>query len=185
MLKTKDQTKSINFLQPAGSSDGVLHTSFAWLTTIGKTMLIVVQAIVLAAFAYRLIKDGRNNDLTAEINAQVKVLENETWKKNVIKYENLQTLLGDIKEVKEGQDLNSNLISEILNGIPLTLNVESISINNGRVNLALTTTDFKALRDYEDSLKNNASYSDVKVNISLQGEEYEISLTFNVVQGEK
>lgn len=182
MLITKDQIKSINFLQPVGSSDGVLHTSFAWLTTIGKTMLLIVQAIVLAAFVFRLVMDGKNNDLTNEINAQVKVLENDTWKKNVIKYENLQTLLGDIKVVRDGQDLNSNLISEILNGIPLTLNVENVSIVNGRVSLSITTTDFKALRDYEDSLKSNASYSDTRVNISLQGKEYEVSITFKVVK---
>lgn len=185
MLKIKSQTKSINFLEPVGGSDSVIKTSFAWLETIGKVLLIVVQAFVLGAFAFRLIKDGKNNDLTSEINAQVKVLENETWKKNVVKYENLQTLLGDIKTIKDGQDLNSNLISEILNGIPLTINVENISINGGRVSLSLTTTDFKALRDYEDSIKSDPSYNNVKVNISLQGQEYEVSINFNVIKKEK
>lgn len=182
MLKSKDQIKSINFLEPVGSSDSVARTSFYWLTTVGKYMLIVVQAIVLGAFAFRLIRDGKNNDLADEINRQVAVLENETWKKNVIKYENLQALLGDIKEVKDKQDLNSNLISEVISGIPITINAESVSINSGRTALSLKTADFQALKGYEDSLKNNTYYSDVKFNITLQGGEYEVSVSFSVAE---
>ncbi len=182
MLKTNDQTKSINFLQPVGGSDGVIQTSFSWLTSIGKWMLMVVEAIVLVAFGYRLVMDGKNNDLTSQINDQVKTLENNTWKKSAIKYQNLQYLLTDIKAVKEGQDINSNLISEIINGVPITLMVESISINKGKVSLSIKTTDFKALRSYEEGLKNNSSYSDVRVNIDLKGVEYDVSISFQVVK---
>jgi len=178
MLKTKDQTKSINFLQPVGGSDGVIQTSFSWLTTIGKWMLMVVEIVVLGAFGYRLVMDGKNNDLTDQINDQVKTLENETWKKSAIKYQNLQSLLGDVKLASENQDLNSKLISEVINGIPLTIDLESISINKGKVSLSLKTSDFKALRGYEDTLKNNSSYSEVKVNIKLEGTEYQVSINF-------
>lgn len=143
---------------------------------------MVVEAIVLVAFGYRLVMDGKNNDLTSQINDQVKTLENNTWKKSAIKYQNLQYLLTDIKAVKEGQDINSNLISEIINGVPITLMVESISINKGKVSLSIKTTDFKALRSYEEGLKNNSSYSDVRVNIDLKGVEYDVSISFQVVK---
>ncbi len=182
MLRTNDQIKSINFLQPVGSSDGVIQTSFSWLTSVGKWMLMAVEAIVLVAFGYRLVMDGKNNDLTSQINDQVKTLENDTWKRSALKYENLQNLLSDVKAVKEGQDINSNLISEIINGVPLTLNVKSISINQGRVSLSITTTDFKALRSYEENLKNNSYYTDVRVNIELKDVEYEVSLSFEVLE---
>lgn len=143
---------------------------------------MVVEAIVLVAFGYRLVMDGKNNDLTSQINDQVKTLENNTWKKSAIKYQNLQYLLTDVKAVKEGQDINSNLISEIINGVPITLMVESISINKGKVSLSIKTTDFKALRSYEEGLKNNSSYSDVRVNIDLKGVEYDVSISFQVVK---
>ena len=143
-------------------------------------MLIAVQAIALCAFGFRLLRDGKNNDLADEINRQVGVLENETWKKNVIKYENLQNLLGDIKGVKDNQDINSSIISEVISGIPITINAESVSINNRRVSLSLKTADFQALKGYEDSLKNNTYYSDVKFNISLQGGEYEVGVSFSI-----
>jgi hypothetical protein len=71
------------------------------------------------------------------------------------------------------------LISEVINGVPLTLNVESISINNGKVSLSIKTTDFNALRSYEENLKNNTYYSDVRVNINMKDVEYDVSISFN------
>jgi hypothetical protein len=180
MITGKKEDKSINFLQPVGASESVVFTSFNWLGTIGKNLLLVVQIVVLVVFALRIVMDGKNNDLTSKINSQVGILENETWKKNAIKYENLQNLMGDIKLIGEEQELNSNLISEILSAIPLTLNLENISFTNGRVALSLKTTDFKALKDYEDALKNNSYYSDVRFNISKTGDELEVSVSFNI-----
>lgn len=185
MLNTKDQAKSINFLQPVGGSDGVIQTSFTWLTTVGKWMLIVVEIVVLGAFGYRFVMDGRNNDLTEQINDQVKTLENETWKKSVIKYQNLQSVLGDIETAKENQELNSKLISEVINGVPLTLDLQSISVDKGKVSLSLKTSDFKALRNYEDALKSNSLYSDVKVSIKLEGTEYQVGINFVVLKEDK
>lgn len=182
MLGKKDETKSINFLQPVGSSETVVRTSVNWLATVGKGFLIGVQIIVLGAFVFRFIKDQQNNDLTDEINRQVKILENDTWKQNAIKYENLQNLLGDVEEIKSTQDLNSNLISEIINGVPLTLSVENISINNSRVSISLKTIDFTALKNYEESLKNNEYYQDVRFDVKKSGDEWEVSLSFTVIK---
>jgi hypothetical protein len=182
MLDRKENPKSIDFLQPVGKSEKVVEASFSWLTTIGKSLLMIVHVVVLGAFGYRLVTDGQNNDLTAEINAQVNILENDTWKKSAIKYENLQNLIEDIKIVKEEQELNSKLISEVLDGIPTTLNVENISITNKRVSITLTTSDFTALKNYEESLKNNGDYySEVNFNIQKTGDELEVSISFQVI----
>ncbi len=88
--------------------------------------------------------------------------------------------MGDVKLIEKGQDLNSNTISEILSAIPLTLNLENISFNQGRVSISLRTTDFKALKNYEDALKNNSYYSDVKFNIAKTGDELEVAISFNI-----
>lgn len=182
MFNTKEESKSINLLEPVGSSESIGKISISWLTTVGKWMLIVVEIIALGAFAYRFIMDGKNNDLTEQINTQVSTLENATWKKSLVKYANYQTLLSDVKIIKSKQEINSNLISEVINGVPLTLNVESISINNGKVSLSIKTTDFNALRSYEENLKNNTYYSDVKVNIDMKDVEYDVSISFNVIK---
>ena len=182
MFKRKDNPKSIDYLQPVGQSEKVVQASFDWLTTIGKTLLIATHLIVLSAFVFRLLKDGRNNDLTKKINDQVKVLENDTWKRSVIKYENLQSLLKDIKVVKGEQEANSKLIAEILDGVPYTLDIESISIKGKKISMSLRTVDFTALKNYEDSLKSNEDYyKDVKFNIQKKGDELQVSISFEVI----
>ncbi|HQA87933.1 MAG TPA: hypothetical protein PLW18_02590, partial [Candidatus Dojkabacteria bacterium] len=99
MFNEKEEAKSINLLEPVGSGESVGRISISWLTTIGKWMLIIVEIISLAAFGYRFVMDGKNNDLTEQINSQVSTLENATWKKSIVRYGNYQTLLTDVKTV--------------------------------------------------------------------------------------
>jgi len=178
MFKKNLESKSINFLVPINDSSDLMENALSWVSTIGKNLLIGVEILVLLAFLARFVMDERSNDLTEKVNAQVGVLENDTWKQNAVKYDNLQNLLTDINTIETEQSLNSSVVSEILSSIPMTLNVESFSFNSTRVNISLTTPNFKALKDYEDSLKNNSYYTDVKFNINKVGDNLEVSVTF-------
>ncbi|MGI6423315.1 MAG: hypothetical protein ACOX0X_01665 [Candidatus Dojkabacteria bacterium] len=178
MFKREQEAKSINFLQPVNDESSALAGAISWVSTIGKRLLIVVEIVVLLAFFGRFIMDGRSNDLTEKINAQVVVLENDTWKQSSVRYDNLQTLLFDIKNIETGQKINSSVVSEIINNIPMTINLNNFSFNGTRVSLALTTPNFKALKDYEDSLKNNSYYSDVRFNINKSTDELEVNVSF-------
>lgn len=182
IFKRNSEPKSINFLDPINKESDVLAGAFNWVSTIGKNLLIAVEIIVLVAFGARFIMDERSNDLTEKINAQVAVLENDTWKKSSVRYENLQNLLLDVKKIESGQQLNSSVVSEILSNIPMTLNIRSFSFNGARASLSLTTPNFNALKDYEDSLKNNTYYSDVKFNINKSGDELEVNVSFLINQ---
>lgn len=178
MFKKKEIPKSIDFLNPINTpTDGWANT-ITWVSTVGKYLLIVVELVVVGVFASRFILDEKNNDLAEDINSKVMVLENDIWKQSAVKYDNLQKLFKDITAVKTGQDLNSTTISEVTSAIPTTLNVKSISVTTQRVSLAIETTDFKALKEYEESLKNNQYYEDVKFNISKEGADLEVSVTF-------
>lgn len=182
MFKRNSEPKSINFLEPINQDSDMLAGAFSWISTVGKNLLIVVEIVVLVAFFTRFLMDERSNDLTEKINAQVSVLENDTWKQSTVKYDNLQNLLFDVKNIETDQTLNSSLVSEILSNIPMTLNVQSFSFNGTRVSIALTTPNFKALKDYEDSLKNNSYYSDVRFNINKAGDELEVNVSFLINQ---
>lgn len=182
MFKRNSEPKSINFLEPINQDSDMLAGAFSWVSTAGKNLLIIVEIVVLGAFFARFILDERSNDLTEKINAQVSVLENDTWKQSTVKYDNLQNLLFDVKNIETGQTLNSSLVSEILSNIPMTLNVQSFSFNGARVSIALTTPNFKALKDYEDSLKNNSYYSDVRFNINKANDELEVNVNFLINQ---
>lgn len=182
MFKRNSEPKSINFLEPINQDSDMLAGAFSWISTVGKNLLIIVEIVVLGAFFARFFMDERSNNLTDKINAHVDVLENDTWKQSSVKYDNLQNLLFDVKNIETGQTLNSSLVSEILSNIPMTLNVQSFSFNGTRVSIALTTPNFKALKDYEDSLKNNSYYSDVRFNINKAGDELEVNVSFLINQ---
>lgn len=178
MFNKKSEPKSINFLEPINEESEMLSGAFTWITTAGKALLIVVEVVVLGAFLGRFLMDEKSNDLSEKINAQITVLENDTWRQSSVRYDNLQNLIVDIGNVETGQSLNSSVVAGILSNIPMTLNIESFSFNGSRVSISLRTPNFKALKDYEDSLKNNSYYSDVKFNINKANDELEVNVSF-------
>ncbi len=180
MFRKSTEAKSINFLEPVNKDSQMFEGAISWLSTAGKRLLIIVEVIVLVAFGARFFMDERSNDLTEEVNAQVSVLENDTWKQSSIKYDNLQNLLFDVKNIETGQKINSSVVSEIISSIPMTINLESFSFNGTRVSLSLTTPNFKALKDYEDSLKNNSYYSNVRFNIEKANDELDVNVNFSI-----
>jgi hypothetical protein len=183
MFGKNDIPKSINFLQPVHRPNDLWSNAYEWMFEIGKYMLIVVELVALGVFVSRFILDEQNHDLTRDINDQVTLLSGGNWKQDSITYENLQTLLIDIKKISKDQKKNSILINEVRNGIPYGLSVETFSFNNGRVSLNLKTTDFKSFKDYETAIKNNVNYEDVSFNVIKEGTLYDIRVNFTINTG--
>ena len=121
MFKSEKQPKSIDFLQPVYSPTDIWSNAYIWLTEVGKYLLIAVEVVVLGVFLSRFILDKRNNDLTEEVNSKVTLLSNDTWKGNAMLFDNYQSLLLDVKKVREEQEINSTTISELINGVPSSL----------------------------------------------------------------
>lgn len=178
MFGKNEEPKSIDFLRPINTPTDVWAGTIDWLSKVAKSLLIVVAIVVIGVLFSRIILDRKNNDLAEDINALVTVLDNNAWKQNSIKYDNLQKLLVDVNQIERGQKLNSTVISEITSTIPPSLNVKNLSFSNNRVSLSIETTSFSALKQYEDSLKNNTYYSDVRFNITKSDSELEVSVSF-------
>lgn len=178
MFQKEKQPKSINFMETLYDPSDVWDSAYIWLVSIGKYLLIGVQIIVLIVFFSRLVLDGRNNDLTEEINNKVVLLSNETWKRNAFLFENYQILLGDIKNIREGQTINSLQIRELISGVPSTLVLEGLSFSEKRVSLRLSSNNLNSVKDYESSLKNNPMYEDVKFSITKEDAEISVGVSF-------
>ncbi len=182
MARVKRQPKSINLLQPVYSPTDVVSTVYTWLTTVGKYLLIVVELVVLGVFFSRFILDERNNDLTEEINSQIALLNDSTWRQNNRVYTNYQTILSDIEIVRMGQRINSDIVSEVVSSIPPTITLQSFSLNGDRVSLKLTALNLDDIRIYETALKASSRYSDVTFNITKEEGEVTVMVTFNIVR---
>ena len=174
------EKKSINFLNPIVQEGDLWSNAYVWLFNIGKYLLLFVEVIVLGVFFARFVLDKSNNDLTETINDKVVLLSNEAWMQNSAKFENFQRLLVDVGKVREGQELKSSTVSEILSGIPTVLHLETFSYSAGRVSLHITSTSLGTIKNYEFSLKQNISYSDVTFNITKKSEVYEVRVSFQI-----
>ncbi len=181
MLRTEKQPKSINFLEAVYSPNDIWSNAYIWLTEIGKYLLIFVEVIVLGVFFSRFILDRKNNDLTEKVNSQVVLLANDTWRKNAVLFENYQTLFGDVRKVRMEQSINSITVSELISGVPSSLNLESFSYNGAKVSLQIRASSLEAVKNYESALKNNSDYYDVRFSINKESTEISVMVAFSLV----
>ena len=180
MFGKNNVPKSINFLDPVAGPADVWAHAYQWMFEVGKYMLIVVEIIALGVFLARFVLDEKNNDLTRDINDQVALLSGGSWQQDSITYENIQGLLADVGRISQGQKINSVIIDEIRDGIPSALRVKNFSFSNGRINLALETTDFKSFKDYESAIKSNPSYENVSFTVVKNNTIFDISVNFSI-----
>lgn len=180
MAISRKQPKSINLLDPVYSPTDAFSKAYIWLVDIGKYLLIVVEIVVLAVFFSRFILDKQNNDLTEEINSQVGLLSDETWRRNGLLYSNYHSVLQDVETIRMGQKMSSSIVSEIVSSIPITLSLRSFSYRENRVSLNLTAINLEDVKIYESALKANEQYKDVNFNISKDDAEITVGITFNL-----
>lgn len=180
MFKKEKQPKSINFLDAVYSPKDIFANAYVWLVEIGKYLLIVVQVVVLAVFFWRFFVDRTNNDLTEEINSKVVLLSNESWRRNAILFGNYQTLLGDIETIRGEQEINSTKVSELINGVPSMLTLQSFSFNEGRVSFLLKTLNLDAVNNFENTLKNNPDYHDIRFSINKEDSDITVRVSFTL-----
>jgi hypothetical protein len=184
MFGKKEQPKSINFLETLYASSDIWNNAYVWLVTVGKYLLIAVQVVVLGVFFSRFILDRKNNDLTEEINDKVVLLSNESWKKNAILFDNYQVLLTDVQRVRDGQEIKSSEISELISGVPSTFSLGMFSYNEGRVALQLLSSNLDTVKNYESALKNNSDYHDVRFSITKEDADISVRVSFNLFPSE-
>jgi Tfp pilus assembly protein PilN len=181
MFRKEKQPKSINFLETLYAGTDIWSSAYVWLITVGKYLLIAVQVIVLGVFFSRFVLDRKNNDLTEEINNKVVLLSNDTWKRNAFLFEDYQTLLTDVRGIRDGQTINSLQIRELISGVPASFVLESLSFSERRVSLRIRSTNLNTVRDYESALKNNPQYEDVKFTITKEDAEITVGVSFYLV----
>jgi len=182
MFNSEKQPQSIDFLQPVYSPTDIWSNAYMWLTEVGKYLLIAVEVIVLGVFISRFVLDKKNNDLTEEVNSKVTLLSNDTWKKNSILFDNYQSLLFDVQKIREGQEINSTAVSELINGVPSSLKIKNFSFTRGRVSFLFTANNLNAIKNYESALKNNTDYHDVRFTISKDSNEINVRATFSLYE---
>jgi len=151
------------------------------MVTIGKYLLIFVEMIVLGVFFSRFFLDKKRIDLNEEVESQIQLLRTEPWVSNNILFSRYQKLLKDVKTVKNGQQINSSVVSEIVSGIPITLTLKGFTLNESKVSMSFMASSLEEVKIYESALKENERYSDVSFSIQKEDAEISVGVSFNIV----
>ncbi len=169
MAKKQELPKSINLLNPVNEPEDIWTKSYNWITQIGRYILVVIEIIVLGVFISRFILDGRNNDLTEDINDTIVTLKHPSLRNYEQKFRLYHRYLDDIETLSDEQKINSKKISLVLDTLPDNITLKNISFQENRVNLTLMANKFEDISAYTKKL--NEDFDEVKVNLSKKGEE--------------
>lgn len=162
---SKENIQSINLLEPIAEPEDMWLKAYDWVTSIGRIILVVTEIIVVGVLIARFTYDGINNDLTEDINDIIETSLNSRESRDSERdFRRYMALFRDIEKVKDGQQKNSRRVSLILDTLPDTLYLESVSIQEDRVSLMLSAQSFEDISAYTARL--NKQYSEVGVSVS-------------------
>lgn len=181
MAISKKNKNSINLIDPVYTENDAFAKAYEWMVTIGKYLLIFVEMIVLGVFFSRFFLDKKRIDLNEEVESQIQLLRTEPWVSNNILFSRYQKLLKDVKTVKNGQQINSSVVSEIVSGIPITLTLKGFTLNESKVSMSFMANSLEEVKIYESALKENERYSDVSFSIQKEDAEISVGVSFNIV----
>lgn len=179
---------SIDLLNPINPPSDLWTSIYNWVFKVGRYILVGVEAALLIAFFSRFVLDEINNDLTKEINDKVTLLSNSEFRSQEVKFQNIHSLLADVREISKKQEINSGIIAQLTSSIPGTLQLQNFSFNSGKVTMTIKSTSIKAVKDYEFSLRQNSKYKDVLVTLSKTGiksDEIDVTISFTIVADKK
>lgn len=181
MAISKKNKNSINLIDPVYTENDAFTKAYEWMVTIGKYLLIFVEMIVLGVFFSRFFLDKKRIDLNEEVESQIQLLRTEPWVSNNVLFSRYQKLLKDVKTVKNGQQINSSVVSEIVSGIPITLTLKGFTLNESKVSMSFMASSLEEVKIYESALKENERYSDVSFSIQKEDAEISVGVSFNIV----
>lgn len=187
-MASGQKRKSIDLLNPINPPTDVWTTIYNWVFTVGRYLLVGIEALLLVVFFSRFVMDEINSKLTDEINDKVAILSDSEFRSREALYTNIHSVLTDVKIISDKQEINSEVIAQITSAVPGSLSMDTFSYNKDRVSMNLKSTDLKSIKDYEFSLRQNTRFKDVIVTLrksDANSSEIDVSISFSVLQEDK
>jgi len=178
--------KELSLLPDTENPNSFSARVFKWLTTIGRSVIVITELIVVLAFLSRFWLDRKNSDLSEVVRQQQAILESTQNFEN--EFSSLQQRLIMIKNFYAKQPQYDQQIDLLVTSTP-----QDIIFNNLSVNYDPSTTQTKAIASLtafkEDSIVNfitnlmvNPGIQSVDINqIEKKSKENNYSISISVV----
>jgi len=159
---------------------------FKWLTSTGRTAIIVTELIVISVFISRFWLDRKNSDLSEVVRQKQAILESAS--PFITEFTGLQTRLSYIKDFYSNQPEYNQQINSLISSTPSDLFYKKISVSTDeKTKATIITTSLSAYKEesiviFITNLMLNPDIDQVnitKIEKKEQESKYSISLTLN------
>lgn len=168
----------LNLLHPQGIPEKVTIRLIRWLLSVGRFIIVVVEALVLVAFVSRFKFDSELETLKENIDGQIPYIESLKNDENLIRQ--TQTQLSIIKDKKLNYPDYELILKKIAQQTPQNIKINSINIDKtdkASIKIsgnALANTDISS---FTAGLKSDKFFSEVTLtSVGLE----EGSITFSI-----
>ena len=179
MPKKSDPVRlRLNLLKPQGTPEKVAVKLIRWLLSVGRFIIVLVEALVLIAFLSRFKFDADLEDLKEKVDNQIPFIQSLKNDENLIRQTQLK--LSIIKEKRLKYPDYEQILSKISSQTPTNIKVTSISIDKKEhtdIKIVGTSTTNIDISECAKNLKKDNFFSEVElVNVGLQDDAITFSL---------
>jgi len=157
-----------------------------WITTTGRTTIVITELIVISVFISRFWLDRKNSDLSEVVRQKQAIIESAT--PFVTEFTGLQKRLSYIKNFYSNQPEYSQQISSLISSTPSDLFYNKISVfTDEKTEMTVVTTSLSAYKEesivvFITNLMLNPDIDQVnitKIEKKEKENQYSVSLTLN------
>jgi hypothetical protein len=154
---------NLDLLKPQSSPVKLPIKLLRWLLSTGRYIFIVVEGVVLIAFATRFFLDAQLIDKTEKIDQQVKFIKSRKADEVLIRQTQLKlsTINAHFKDLADYPEILKNIANET----PITVSINNISLEKitGKINVQITAqaASNNDVSSFLAGLKENQLFSDV------------------------
>jgi len=171
--------KNLNLLQPAENPVSTWDRIYIWVFTVGRYVIIVVEMIVLLAFASRFTLDRKNNDLTDSIDVKVQMLKSQSETETTLR--RVQSTLDNFSDMLDNQEVMSQKLQAVLEQIPPSIDVDTFSMNESAISMSCRAPNYEIIHDLERSLREDPEYAEIDIWLNKSGSEAsEVDFTIRI-----
>ncbi len=162
MPAKKNKSDLINLLPQEEFATSTMGRILAWLLSSFRTIVIISEMIVMAAFLSRFWLDAKNNDLKDSITQRQAVVSSyATLEKNFRTAQKKLSIFALVADPKPNQHSIVETSGSIL---PSDMTMTSISFSNKDVSFKGTSGSEKSIASYTASLKNTNLFSELAIS---------------------
>jgi hypothetical protein len=154
------KTPDINLLKTGKVN--LLEQVVTWAVSIGRVIVILVEAIALCAFAYRFVLDAQIIDLHTKIKQEQAIIE--FFKQNEQMYRNLQDRLLTASTFSDQSGKKVGMLEDLAGFAPEGVIFSNVTLYEDRVKIDANTSSVDALSSFIESLKGYSLISGLSVD---------------------